>query len=98
MSDELKPQSIDTPEFADLMQKWALSPSCDLVQKRYDAIILSADSRQIYRGFDVGTAKPATHDRSRVPHRGIDVADRPAVVVESAADDFGFPANELEQV
>jgi tRNA dimethylallyltransferase len=42
---------------------------------RYDAIILSADSRQIYRGFDVGTAKPTTRDQSRVPHRGIDVAD-----------------------
>ncbi|HEX5075898.1 MAG TPA: tRNA (adenosine(37)-N6)-dimethylallyltransferase MiaA [Gemmatimonadaceae bacterium] len=43
--------------------------------ERYDAIILSADSRQIYRGFDVGTAKPTARDQSRVPHRGIDVAD-----------------------
>ena len=43
--------------------------------ERYDAVILSADSRQIYRGFDVGTAKPTTRDQSRVPHRGIDVAD-----------------------
>jgi len=42
---------------------------------RYDAVILSADSRQIYRGFDIGTAKPTTSDQSRVPHRGIDVAD-----------------------
>jgi tRNA dimethylallyltransferase len=42
---------------------------------RYDAIILSADSRQIYRGFDVGTAKPTIRDQSRVPHRGIDIAD-----------------------
>jgi len=42
---------------------------------RYDAVILSADSRQIYRGFDVGTAKPTTSDQSRIPHRGIDVAD-----------------------
>ena len=43
--------------------------------ERYGAIILSADSRQIYRGFDVGTAKPTRRDQSRVPHRGIDVAD-----------------------
>ena len=43
--------------------------------ERHGAIILSADSRQIYRGFDVGTAKPTTRDQSRVPHRGIDVAD-----------------------
>jgi len=41
----------------------------------YGAMILSADSRQIYRGFDVGTAKPTARDQSRVPHRGIDVAD-----------------------
>jgi tRNA dimethylallyltransferase len=37
--------------------------------------IISADSRQIYRGFDVGTAKPSREERARVPHRGIDVAD-----------------------
>jgi tRNA dimethylallyltransferase len=37
--------------------------------------ILSADSRQVYRGFDVGTAKPGHDERRRVPHRGIDVAD-----------------------
>lgn len=37
--------------------------------------IISADSRQIYRGFDIGTAKPSLADRAAVPHRGIDVAD-----------------------
>ena len=37
------------------------------------AAIVSADSRQIYRGFDVGTAKPSAVDRTRVPHHGIDV-------------------------
>jgi tRNA dimethylallyltransferase len=41
----------------------------------YSAVIVSADSRQIYRGFDIGTAKPTPHDQARVPHRGIDVAD-----------------------
>jgi tRNA dimethylallyltransferase len=39
------------------------------------AIIISADSRQIYRRFDIGTAKPGPDDRGRVPHRGIDVID-----------------------
>jgi tRNA dimethylallyltransferase len=29
----------------------------------------------VYRGFDVGTAKPSAGERSRVPHFGIDVAD-----------------------
>lgn len=37
--------------------------------------IISADSRQVYRGFDVGTAKPSRADREAVPHRCIDVAD-----------------------
>lgn len=37
--------------------------------------IVSADSRQIYRGFDIGTAKPSQEERARVPHVGIDVAD-----------------------
>jgi len=37
--------------------------------------IVSADSRQIYRRFDIGTAKPSAGDQSRVPHLGIDVAD-----------------------
>lgn len=37
--------------------------------------IVSADSRQVYRGFDIGTAKPSAEERARVPHAGIDVAD-----------------------
>jgi tRNA dimethylallyltransferase len=35
--------------------------------------IVSADSRQIYRHLDVGTAKPTPKQRSRVPHHGIDL-------------------------
>lgn len=36
--------------------------------------IISADSRQIYQGFDIGTAKPTRVERDRVTHYGIDVA------------------------
>lgn len=39
------------------------------------ASIISADSRQLYRGFDIGTAKPDAVDRARVAHYGIDVAE-----------------------
>lgn len=39
------------------------------------AVIVSADSRQVYRGLDVGTAKPSREERQRVPHRLIDVVD-----------------------
>jgi tRNA dimethylallyltransferase len=42
--------------------------------ERHGLAIVSADSRQIYRGFDVGTAKPTDDERRRVPHFGIDVA------------------------
>lgn len=37
--------------------------------------IVSADSRQVYRRFDVGTAKPTAEERAAVPHTGIDVVD-----------------------
>jgi tRNA dimethylallyltransferase len=42
---------------------------------RRELLIISADSRQIYRGFDLGTAKPPRADLERVPHRGIDVVE-----------------------
>lgn len=42
---------------------------------RHGRSILVADSRQVYRRFDIGTAKPTAEDRRRVPHVGLDVAD-----------------------
>ena len=41
----------------------------------WPVVVISADSRQVYRGIDIGTAKPAPADRERVPHLGIDVVD-----------------------
>ncbi len=35
--------------------------------------IVSADSRQIYRGMDIGTSKPSAADRASVPHHLIDI-------------------------
>jgi tRNA dimethylallyltransferase len=40
-----------------------------------DVAVVSADSRQLYRGFDVGTAKPTMPERRAVPHYGIDVLE-----------------------
>lgn len=37
--------------------------------------VVSADSRQIYRRLDIGTAKPTRRERQRVPHHGVDVVD-----------------------
>lgn len=43
--------------------------------KEFDAEIISADSRAVYRGLDLGTAKPTIKERSEVPHWGIDLVD-----------------------
>lgn len=43
--------------------------------EREPSTIISADSRQIYRGFDIGTAKPSLDERTRVPHEGIDIVE-----------------------
>src|SRR6058998_306903 len=37
--------------------------------------VLSADARQVYRGLDIGTAKPDRALRARVPHVGLDLVD-----------------------
>jgi tRNA dimethylallyltransferase len=39
------------------------------------AEIISADSRQVYRGLDIGTAKATPEERVRVVHHGIDLVD-----------------------
>ncbi len=39
----------------------------------FDGEIICADSRTIYTGMDIGTAKPTAADRSHIPHRILDV-------------------------
>ncbi len=43
--------------------------------QRFAAEIINADSRQVYRGLDIGSAKPTVAERQRVPHHLVDVAD-----------------------
>lgn len=43
------------------------------LSQRLGGVILSADSRQVYREFDIGTAKPSARDRQQVPHYLIDI-------------------------
>ncbi|MEW6682795.1 MAG: tRNA (adenosine(37)-N6)-dimethylallyltransferase MiaA [Nitrospirota bacterium] len=43
--------------------------------ERLGAEIVCADSRQVYRGLDIGTAKPSVAERSRVPHHLLDLVD-----------------------
>jgi tRNA dimethylallyltransferase len=42
---------------------------------RLDGEIVSVDSMQVYRGLNIGTAKPTEKDRTKVPHHLIDVID-----------------------
>jgi tRNA dimethylallyltransferase len=43
------------------------------IAQKIDAEIISADSMQVYRGMDIGTAKPSLTERELVPHYLIDV-------------------------
>lgn len=45
------------------------------IAKRRGAEILSVDSMQVYRGMDIGTAKPSLSERAEAPHHLIDVVD-----------------------
>jgi tRNA dimethylallyltransferase len=45
------------------------------VARRLDGEIVSMDSRQVYRGMDVGTAKLGVAERAGVPHHGLDLID-----------------------
>jgi len=40
-----------------------------------DVGVVSADSRQVYRGLDIGTAKPSLAERRGVPHHGLDLVE-----------------------
>lgn len=45
------------------------------IAQRYDGEVIAADSRTIYKGMDVGTAKPTSEERQKVPHWGLDLAE-----------------------
>jgi len=45
------------------------------VAKAFETEVLTADSRQVYRGMDVGTDKPLPEERQGVPHRLIDLVN-----------------------
>ena len=45
------------------------------LHERFPVEIISVDASQIYRGMDIGTAKPTIEERTRAPHRLIDIRD-----------------------
>ncbi|MBO8140983.1 MAG: tRNA (adenosine(37)-N6)-dimethylallyltransferase MiaA [Firmicutes bacterium] len=48
---------------------------CIALGRLLPAEIVTADSMQVYRGMDIGTAKPTEAERAGVPHHGIDIVD-----------------------
>jgi tRNA dimethylallyltransferase len=82
------PMSLPTQPFADWIKPpienaWFLTGptasgksqvALDLAE-RIDAEIISVDSMAVYRGMDIGTAKPTSEQRERVPHHLIDLVD-----------------------
>ncbi len=62
------------------------------VALRLSAEIISADSRQVYRHMDVGTAKPSVQDRARVRHHMVDILNPDQVY---SAGQFGSEVRTL---
>ena len=51
------------------------TPAAVALAKMINGEVVSADSMQIYRGMDIGTAKPTRAEMAGIPHHMIDVAD-----------------------
>lgn len=60
------------------------SAVAQFLAERHGAAILSADAMLVYRGMDIGTAKPTREERARVPYFGLDCV--------SPAEDFSVAA------
>lgn len=65
--------------------------SLRLAQK-FDAEIISADSRLFYRGLDIGTAKPTPSQRAAVPHHLVDVADPEETITLGQYQEMAYQA------
>ena len=50
-----------------------------LARHRPNVEIVAVDAMQVYRGMDIGTAKPTVADRAEVPHHGIDLVEPDAI-------------------
>src|SRR6478735_3707185 len=68
--------AVDTPMFVILGPTASgKSDAAMAVARRIGGEILSVDSMQVYRGMDVGTAKPSPAERAQVRHHLIDVVE-----------------------
>lgn len=76
-STEHRDQPTEQPEILTIVGPTAVGKTAValLVAEELGGEIVSADSRQVYRGLDVGTAKPTLDERRAVPHHLIDLVD-----------------------
>lgn len=62
------------------------------IARKFDGEIIAADSRTIYKGMDIGTAKPTADDQALIPHHLLDVVEPgerfTAAQFKEAATDF----------
>lgn len=66
------------------------------LRQKFPLEIISVDSALIYRGMDIGTAKPDAHEQAQAPHRLIDILDPSQAY--SAADFRRDALNEMDQI
>ncbi len=66
------------------------------IAERYCGTIVCCDSMQIYRGMDIGTAKPTAEEQQRVPHRMFDILSPGSAY--SCADYARDAAAEIENI
>ena len=75
--DSHSPSALCHPDLLFLAGPTAVGKSAValMLAERLRGEIISVDSMQVYRGLDIGTAKPSPAERARVPHHLIDVVD-----------------------
>jgi len=71
-----KPRQVDTPELIAVVGPTASGKTglAIALAKKLDGEVISADSRQVYRGLDIGTEKVTKKEMQGVPHHCIDIA------------------------
>lgn len=66
------------------------------IAEEFSGEIICSDSRTIYKGMDIGTAKPSREDQARVPHWGLDLVE-PGVSF-TAADFKYYAQQKIEEI
>ena len=66
------------------------------IAKEFNGEIICADSRTLYKGMDIGTAKPTAEDRTEVPHWGLDLVEPSERF--TAADFKYFAQQKIEEI